>query len=263
MPKLCVRGCGTDAGLTTRASNRRCRRWKVSRRSSCRQRRQRWTPSAGHELCSGLVARHSVGSDEDHFGPWDIETPLPTYWRKALEAASQALAAKGLAAPRREARLSLATISTRASAAPRPMQALVSEIQIAAQQLHLIEDSTGSGKTEAALWLAARLMAEGRGEGAFIALPTMATANAMHQRLKDVVARLFPGGDASLVLAHGKATLARDFVVLNYGSARRGRRRDDDGGRLQCLDLRRSAPGVLRRSRRGDDRSGVSRRPAE
>jgi CRISPR-associated endonuclease/helicase Cas3 len=166
---------------------------------------------------SGLITLADwVGSDADHFGPRDVETPLFAYWREALEAASQALAAKGLVPPRREARLGLATISTRAAAAPRPMQALVSEIQITDEpQLHLIEDSTGSGKTEAALWLAARLMAEGRSEGVFIALPTMATANAMHERLKDVVARLFPDGDASLILAHGNATLARDFAALN------------------------------------------------
>ena len=53
-------------------------------------------------------------------------------------------------------------------------------------QLILIEDATGSGKTEAALLLAARMIETGLGEGVYFALPTMATANAMHKRLGEI-----------------------------------------------------------------------------
>jgi CRISPR-associated endonuclease/helicase Cas3 len=46
----------------------------------------------------------------------------------------------------------------------------------------LLEDVTGAGKTEAAMMLAHRLMAGGCGDGLFVGLPTMATANAMFGR---------------------------------------------------------------------------------
>ena len=50
--------------------------------------------------------------------------------------------------------------------------------------MFIIEEATGSGKTEAALVLAQRLIAEGNGEGIFFGLPTMATADAMYGRME-------------------------------------------------------------------------------
>ena len=52
-------------------------------------------------------------------------------------------------------------------------------------QLFILEDTTGAGKTEAAIMLAARMMEAGKGEGLYFALPTMATANAMYERLAE------------------------------------------------------------------------------
>ncbi len=49
--------------------------------------------------------------------------------------------------------------------------------------MFILEDVTGAGKTEAALILAHRLMAAGNAQGLFFGLPTMATANAMYDRL--------------------------------------------------------------------------------
>lgn len=78
--------------------------------------------------------------------------------------------------------------------------------------LILIEDVTGSGKTEAAILLAQRLMADERAEGLAIALPTMATANAMFMRMRGIYRQLFED-DArpSLALAHGRADLHPEF----------------------------------------------------
>lgn len=76
----------------------------------------------------------------------------------------------------------------------------------------LIEDVTGAGKTEAALIIAARLMAERRAAGLFFALPTMATANAMYERLATTYRKLFEAdATPSLVLAHGKRALHDAF----------------------------------------------------
>jgi CRISPR-associated endonuclease/helicase Cas3 len=78
--------------------------------------------------------------------------------------------------------------------------------------LAVIEDLTGGGKTEAAMTLVHRLIADGRASGVFVALPTMATANAMFARLADSYRRLFdPAANPSLALAHGRAMLDSRF----------------------------------------------------
>jgi CRISPR-associated endonuclease/helicase Cas3 len=83
-----------------------------------------------------------------------------------------------------------------------------------------IEDVTGGGKTEAALILAHRLLAEGRARGLYLALPTMATANAMYERLGVCYRRLFADGETpSLALAHGRARLHPGFRAAVEGVA--------------------------------------------
>ncbi|TKL82015.1 CRISPR-associated helicase/endonuclease Cas3, partial [Enterococcus faecium] len=54
-------------------------------------------------------------------------------------------------------------------------------------------------------------MASGNADGFFVALPTMATANAMYERIAKVYGELF-AGDANLVLAHGSRNLVEDFA---------------------------------------------------
>lgn len=81
-----------------------------------------------------------------------------------------------------------------------------------ASQIYLLEDVTGAGKTEAAIMLAYRLMAQGSAQGFFIGLPTMATANAMYQRVAPVYQNLF-AGNANLTLAHGFKTLVEEFAA--------------------------------------------------
>lgn len=79
-------------------------------------------------------------------------------------------------------------------------------------QLFILEDVTGAGKTEAALALAHRLMANDLAEGIYVALPTMATANAMFTRVGKAYQRLFGADERpSLVLAHGARHLSREF----------------------------------------------------
>ncbi len=79
-------------------------------------------------------------------------------------------------------------------------------------QLFILEDVTGTGKTEAALILSQRLLAQGLADGLYIALPTMATANAMYQRLSGVYRKFYRDEDKpSLILAHGARELSQDF----------------------------------------------------
>jgi CRISPR-associated endonuclease/helicase Cas3 len=87
----------------------------------------------------------------------------------------------------------------------RPAQTLAAELSLPdTPQLLILEDATGSGKTEAALMLAHRLMAVGLAEGLYFGLPTQATADQMYDRVDSVGARLFAADSrASIVLAHG------------------------------------------------------------
>ena len=97
--------------------------------------------------------------------------------------------------------------------------------------LFVVEDLTGSGKTEAALILAHRLMVAGRAEGLYVALPTMATANAMFDRLAESYRRLFARSAApSLALAHGRSKLHQGFSdsILELGDARELPTLDDE-----------------------------------
>ena len=73
----------------------------------------------------------------------------------------------------------------------------------------MIEDGTGSGKTEAAPLLAGRLMAAGLGEGLFVALPTVATANAMHGRLEAALGGLFDGNPLLVLLRQDRQMIHR------------------------------------------------------
>lgn len=89
--------------------------------------------------------------------------------------------------------------------------------------LVMIEDTTGSGKTEAALILARRMMQQGKGSGLFVALPTTATADAMYSRMAEQYRRLFAAETLpSLALAHGRRKLNNlfcDSILPDDGDA--------------------------------------------
>lgn len=159
-----------------------------------------------------------IGSNTDWFPPEPATIPLPDYWRAALVKADHAINAAHLdaASPDPTAARHILPEGTL-----RPMQAAVGQTPLpGGPTLALIEDATGAGKTEAALILAARMMAAGKADGLFFALPTMATSNAMFDRLRPLVARLFHG-TPSLALTHGRAGLHKGFqAIIGRESAR-------------------------------------------
>lgn len=106
---------------------------------------------------------------------------------------------------------------------PTPLQTYSANVNISkGPQLFLLEDITGAGKTEAALILAQRLMSEGQGKGIYIALPTMATSNAMFKRMADVYLGLFTSDKKpSLALAHGARHLSDKFSEMVQLSAQK------------------------------------------
>lgn len=97
---------------------------------------------------------------------------------------------------------------------PTPLQSFAAERPLKkGPQLFILEDITGAGKTEAAMVLTHRLMAQGEARGLYVALPSMATANAMYGRLAKSYRALFANEvTPSLVLAHGAARLSDEFV---------------------------------------------------
>lgn len=97
--------------------------------------------------------------------------------------------------------------------APRGIQVLVDDWPLA-PGLTLIEAPTGSGKTEAALAYAWRLLESRTVDSAIFALPTQATANAMLARAEDFAAKAFAGDAANIVLAHGKRWFHPGFKQL-------------------------------------------------
>lgn len=111
-----------------------------------------------------------------------------------------------------------ALLNQDAGESPRGVQVLVDDLP-AEPGLTLIEAPTGSGKTEAALAYAWRLLAAGVADTIVFALPTQATANAMLTRAEAFAERVF--GDANVVLAHGKRNFNKAFQRLADSGQRR------------------------------------------
>lgn len=155
----------------------------------------------------GLIAVADwIGSNQAFFPPVAAGPSLADYLECARERAGHALYLAGLDLPVRSAHPVIPR-----DWSLRPMQRAATEIALPdGPVLALIEDETGSGKTEAALILAQRLIRGGKAAGLFLALPTMATANAMFTRVADLVARLYDTAP-SLALAHGRAGLSEAF----------------------------------------------------
>jgi len=152
-----------------------------------------------------------LGSDSQRFKYCSDEIPLADYWEIALDNARDAVKAAQLI-PAQAASLQplqhLFGFTT-----PTPLQGLCSELPLnPGPQLFILEDVTGAGKTEAAVILLHRMLAQGSAEGVYFALPTMATANAMYERMAAVYQRLYaPESHPSLVLAHGARDLSAQF----------------------------------------------------
>ncbi len=99
-----------------------------------------------------------------------------------------------------------------AAVTPRPLQTKVDQLPLQ-DGLTIIEAPTGSGKTEAALAHAWRLLAAGQADSIIFALPTQATANAMLGRLELLAEHLF-ADSPNILLAHGNARFNRTFTDL-------------------------------------------------
>lgn len=172
-------------------------------------------------LVAGLaVAADWLGSDQGWF-PYHAPTLTPAdYWREiARPRAVRAVRESGMGAVGSLPAGSLSGLLP-AGATPTPLQAYAADVDLpAGPQMWLLEEATGGGKTEAALMLAHRLMAGGHADGVFVALPTMATANAMYGRIEAVAPRLFGPEAVAPILSHGRARLAHALAARSRAEA--------------------------------------------
>ncbi|WP_081616853.1 MULTISPECIES: CRISPR-associated helicase/endonuclease Cas3 [unclassified Thioalkalivibrio] len=203
---------------------------------------------ASWQIAGLAVLADWLGSNADIFAYQAEPVPLQQYWNEtALPRAHQALAETGLL--HRPGPVSYPGFTSAFGFQPTPLQAWAETAPLAeGPQLFLLEDITGAGKTEAALTLAHRLLAERQHEGLYFGLPTMATSNAMYRRLGGYYRRLYPPDtEPSLILAHGARDLNEAFrqsVVLSTSDDAPYTRNEDSAGsacRAWLADNRKKA----------------------
>lgn len=154
-----------------------------------------------------------IGSNPKWFPYVAPPADLQSYWSDAKRQAENAAHVAGILPTASSGAVSTSHLLPHITGALTPLQSAARDCPLPEGPiLAVVEDVTGAGKTEAAIIIAARLMADRRASGLFFALPTMATANAMYDRLSDSYRRLF-ADDAtpSLVLAHGRRALHDGF----------------------------------------------------
>lgn len=161
------------------------------------------------QLTGFTTASDWIASNEDYFAFTAPNTVPCEYFKHARVKAHHALE-------------SLGWLGWKSSSAPRSFQEIFPGIEtpnslqnavIAAAQetsspfLAIIESQTGSGKTEAALYLADHHLQQDGLSGLYIAMPTQATSNQMHARVKSFLSSRYPEDDLNLHLVHGSALL--------------------------------------------------------
>ncbi|MCU7837198.1 MAG: CRISPR-associated endonuclease Cas3'' [gamma proteobacterium symbiont of Taylorina sp.] len=129
------------------------------------------------QLAGIAVLADWLGSDQKFFSYQKKLTSLEEYWQKnalirAKECINSSQFSSAKIEPYKNIKQLFPFIKT-----PTPLQHYAMTVKLADEpQIFMLEDVTGSGKTEAALILSHRLMSKGLSDGLYIGLPTMATA---------------------------------------------------------------------------------------
>lgn len=179
-------------------------------------------PNPAAMIIAGIISVTDwIGSSEQHFA-WNPNGPsdLEGYFRSTSVAAESSLREMRWKPP--EEPSAPRSFQTLFHFEPRPLQQVTQRLRILSDTpgLVIIEAPMGEGKTEAALLLADHWNAQGF-QGAYVALPTQATANQLHGRVARFLAERFRaelggGDDVNLLLVHG-GTFLRDLDLLPSG----------------------------------------------
>lgn len=173
-----------------------------------------------------VVACDWLGSNQAYFPYTPPEVALCEYWQRAQKAAMKALESAGLFPAIPDGPVGLGDLLAGSHVEPTPLQEWAATTPLLeGPGVYVLEDETGSGKTEAALILASRLMTAGYGQGLYVAMPTMATANALFERVATNVQCLFRFDPRpTLSLVHGRSHLREMFRSLRLGESVRTER---------------------------------------
>jgi CRISPR-associated endonuclease/helicase Cas3 len=167
-----------------------------------------WTSPFGHAFAGLLTLADWLGSDDTVFLlPQDGGPEGPDRFPWALALARNLLCRRGLApdpARTTASGLTWTCMALTGFAQASLAQAAMLSLRDAPDngRTCLIEDETGSGKTEAALIHFLRLFAAGEVDGMYFALPTRAAARQIHGRIKSALKRLL-GDDAARYVTLG------------------------------------------------------------
>ncbi|WP_109407258.1 CRISPR-associated helicase Cas3' [Proteus genomosp. 4] len=156
-----------------------------------------------------------IGSNKDYFPYRRNKIPLSEYWLLALKQAKKATLASGF--NQDHVILSFISVEHSFGYKPTPLQQWAENVPINKYpQLFILEDTTGSGKTEAALTLVHRLMEADAADGFYFGLPTQATSNAMFSRIANYYPNIFHKDSdmPSIVLAHGASAMNEQFMNM-------------------------------------------------
>lgn len=175
-----------------------------------------------------------LGSDE---GTFPYEPPLhdlAAYWEIALCRAGKAVHRAGLRAPSPPAGVSFAALYP-AIGNPSPLQTCADVLPLPEGPfLVVVEETTGGGKTEAAMVLAARMIASGHASGVFLGLPTTVTADQQASRQALIRRALFADDTVpTMTVAHSGAGAG----LLGGGAADLGAWLADDRRRRLLADV--------------------------
>jgi CRISPR-associated endonuclease/helicase Cas3 len=191
----------------------------------------------GMALAGAYVAADWIGSSGTWFkytAPLGGDDTFAGYWSLAQARAEVAVAQAGLLPLEIRPFAGLNQLFPEIPT-PTPVQAFVETLPLPdGPGLFIIEDATGSGKTEAAMTLGHRLMAAGRANGLYNALPTMATADMMYGRLSKTYRNFFNiDASPSLSLTHGQRKLNEAFraSIRQIGEVRNA---DGDESSAEC-----------------------------
>ncbi len=168
-------------------------------------------PNPAAMLLAGLVSVADWIGSADQFFPWAMPgteadvSDTAAYFARARKQAKAAL--EGLHWTRlatEDQPLTPEVLGLPTGATYRPLQREALEIASNAREPRfvIIEAPMGEGKTEAAIILADHWRAAGF-RGTYFALPTQATANQLHARVKTYLERRLPNADVNLLLVHG------------------------------------------------------------
>ncbi|SBS27680.1 CRISPR-associated endonuclease/helicase Cas3 [Marinomonas aquimarina] len=189
-------------------------------------------------LAGVAVLADWIGSDRAYFPYRSVPVEaLGDYWKEALASAQLAWQATRL-----DSSASIKpfqSVQAQFGFSPTPLQAWAESVDIDdSPQLFILEDITGSGKTEAAQVLLHRLLEAGAADGFYFGLPTMATSNAMYQRVLDHYSSMYQDQSAlpSIVLAHGARDMNEQFqaTLMSEGSSETSYTCDDQTATAQC-----------------------------